>query len=259
MFRFIWTNCEGLCLALLKLKFCGIISKNTSLFVQQLLKDGGSGKTGLTFVEPASITSSCVGIRLPTHRSKTPHQAGNRAKVRFQKQLLPTPYNTTLSHPREAARSPANCSPSTTMHSNHTQHSSSSSSASHNNGSAQTLRAPPNPKDPRSYPTPSTSTLHTQTTHSPPPDSQGKLRYHSFSSSSEDIHESQPGNQNGWQQIRRTKRKRLLNSYPPTQLRRQKREIAMQCSRTTALIQKRRKNPTHYRAPNLHQYSYTES
>ena len=169
MFRFIWTNCEGLCLALLKLKFCGIISKNTSLFVQQLLKDGGSGKTCLTFVEPASITSSCVGIRLPTHRSKTPHQAGNRAKVRFQKQLLPTPYNTTLSHPREAARSPANCSPSTTMHSNHTQHSSSSSSASHNNGSAQTLRAPPNPKDPRSYPTPSTSTLHTQTKHSPPP------------------------------------------------------------------------------------------
>ena len=191
---------------------------------------------------------------------KTPYRAGNRTKVRLQQQLPPTPNNTTtLSHPWEATRSPANRSPSTTMQSNNTPNSASSSPSSQNNGPAQTLRAPPNPKDPRSYPTPSTSTLHTQTTHSPPPDSQGKLRYHSFSSSSEDIHESQPGNQNGWQQIRRTKRKRLLNSYPPTQLRRQKREIAMQCSRTTALIQKRRKTPTHHRAPNLHQYSYTES
>ena len=138
---------------------------------------------------------------------------------RSRQQLPPTPYNTTtLSHPREATRSPANLSPSTTMHSNHKPHSSRSSPSSHNNGPAQTLLAPPNPKDPRSYPTPSTSTLHTQTTHSLPPDSQGKLRYHSFSSSIGDIHESQPGNQNGWQQIKRTKRKRLLNSHPPIQL-----------------------------------------
>ena len=94
---------------------------------------------------------------------------------------------------------------------NHKEHFSNSSPSLHNNKPAQILRVSTNPKDPRSYPTPSTSSFHTQTTYSPPTD-------HSFYSSSEDIHETQLDNQNGWQQIRRTKRKRLLNSCPPTQL-----------------------------------------
>ena len=100
----------------------------------------------------------------------------------------------------------------------HKQHFSNSSSSLHNNEPAQILRVLTYPKDPRSYPTPSTSGFHTQTTYSPPPDSRSKLRYRSFSSSSEDIHETQLDNQNGWQQIRRTKRKHLLSSCPPTLL-----------------------------------------
>jgi len=103
------------------------------------------------------------------------------------------------------------------MELNHKKHFTNSSPSRHNNEPAQILRVPTNPKDPRSYPTPSTSSFHTQTTYSPPPDPRSKLRYHSFSSSSEDIHETQLDNQNVWQQIRRTKRKRLLNSYPPAQ------------------------------------------
>jgi hypothetical protein len=42
------------------------------------------------------------------------------------------------------------------------------------------------------------------------------------------------------------------HTLPPNS-RRQKREIATQCSRTTALTQKRRKNLTHHRAPYFHQ------
>jgi len=105
----------------------------------------------------------------------------------------------------------------TTIELNHKKNFTNSSPSLHNNETAQILGVPTNPKDSRSYPTPSTSSFHTQTTYSPPSDPRSKLRYHSYHSSSEDIHETQLDNQNGWQQIRRTKRKRLLNSYPPTQ------------------------------------------
>jgi hypothetical protein len=112
---------------------------------------------------------------------------------------------------------PANYCHTTNMEQNPKQHSSNSSPSLHNNEPAQILQVLTNPKDPRSYPPPSTSSFHTQTTYSTPLDPRSKLRHHSFSSSSEDIQETQLDNQNGWQQIRRTKCKRLLNSHPLSQ------------------------------------------
>jgi hypothetical protein len=52
------------------LRLCGQANTCHS-FIEQSLKESGSGKTGLTCVKPASTTNSCLGNRPPTHRSKT--------------------------------------------------------------------------------------------------------------------------------------------------------------------------------------------
>jgi hypothetical protein len=85
------------------------------------------------------------------------------------------------------------------------------------NEPAQNLRVPTNPRDPRLYLAPSTSSFHNQPTSSTPLDLRSKLRHHSLSSSSENLPATQLDNQNGWQKIKRIKRKRLLNSHPLTQ------------------------------------------
>ena len=63
---------------------------------------------------------------------------------------------------------------------------------------------------------PRTSNPHVYDSYSSSTARQSKSRYHSFSSSSEENQESQPDNHNGWQLIRRSKRKRLIHSHPTT-------------------------------------------
>jgi len=75
------------------------------------------------------------------------------------------------------------------------------------------LHSNPNYKDPRSYPRSQIIAPSTSKTPSPFPELQNKHRHHSFSSSSEELEESQPTNQNEWQQIGRVKRKRIINTH----------------------------------------------
>ena len=60
------------------------------------------------------------------------------------------------------------------------------------------------------YSQPSTS----RNPHPPPPEVRRNTYQHTLSSSSEEMLETQPAHPNGWQQIRRTKRKRLQATLP---------------------------------------------
>ena len=102
------------------------------------------------------------------------------------------------------------------MDQNHTKHYPNSSPSQNNNLPTQISHALTSHEDPRSSPRPCKTSSHIQNKPSTSSDSQSKLQYHSFSSS-EDLPETQIENQNGWQQIRHAKRKRMLNSHPPTQ------------------------------------------
>ena len=81
------------------------------------------------------------------------------------------------------------------------------------------LHSTPHYKDPRSYPRPQENTPSTSNLPSTSLELQHKHRHHSISSSpsSEDLNETQPSNQNEWQQIGRVKRKRLIKTHPSTQ------------------------------------------
>ena len=128
------------------------------------------------------------------------------------------------------------------MDHNHTKHHPHSSPPQTNNLPTQTLRALTSHKNPRSSPRPCKTSCHIHKNPSTSSDSQRKLRYHSFSSSSEGLPETQIENQNVWQQIRRAQRKRLLNSHPPTQQLQTGRKIVTKCLWKIAPFQKPPKN-----------------
>ena len=87
------------------------------------------------------------------------------------------------------------------------------------NNPIQNTEGPPHPMATRPYPLtsqPSTS----KNPLSPPPEGRRITNQHNLSSSSEELLDTQPAHHNGWQQIRKTKRKKIqasVHTVPPSQ------------------------------------------
>jgi len=170
--------------------------------------ESGSSKTGLQWVTLASTPSTCLGDRSPPIRSHR-HPSGGVNKG-TPKSIFKTITNRMAPYQRAAICPPAN-------HWTHIHGSNPCKAVftrltlTDYKNPTQNSDVPPNPMASRSHPMssqPSTS----RNPHPPPSVGRGNPCQHDLASSSEDMLETQPAHHNGWQQIRRAKRKRIQAS-----------------------------------------------